>query len=167
MSLIIDGYNLIHATGMLSRGVGPGSLERARNSLLGFLTRSLDPAELARTKVVFDAKNAPSDLEDTVRIQGMQIYYAKGYDDADELIEELIHADSAPRKLTVVSSDHGVQKVAKRRRATAIDSDKWFQDIRETSHQHPQPDAEPNQDHSPEAVQRWIEVFEKPKDVID
>ena len=30
MALVIDGYNLLHASGILGRGIGPGSLERSR-----------------------------------------------------------------------------------------------------------------------------------------
>jgi hypothetical protein len=42
-------------------------------------------------------------------------------------MEEMIAADHAPRKLTVVSSDHRVQRAAKRRRAIAVDSDVWYE----------------------------------------
>ena len=53
--------------------------------------------------------------------------FASGYENADELIEELIRAESAPRRLIVVSSDHRLHRAAKRRKAQAIDSDQWFQ----------------------------------------
>ena len=42
MSLIIDAYNLLHASGILGKGIGPGGLERSRNALLNFLANTLD-----------------------------------------------------------------------------------------------------------------------------
>jgi len=54
------------------------------------------------------------------------VKFSIGHADADELIEQLIRRDSTPRRLTVVSSDHRLQRAAKRRKAHAIDSDKWF-----------------------------------------
>ncbi len=52
--------------------------------------------------------------------------FASRDEDADTVIEQLIAAESAPKRLTVVSSDHRLQRAAKRRRATAVDSDRWF-----------------------------------------
>ena len=48
MALIIDGYNLLHASGILGRGIGPGGLERSRSALLNFLAESLDERQLDR-----------------------------------------------------------------------------------------------------------------------
>ena len=62
MSLIIDGYNLMHAAGIVGRGAGPGFLERSRLAVLNFVVESLEPAALATTTVVFDARQAPPGL---------------------------------------------------------------------------------------------------------
>ena len=126
MATLIDGYNLLHATGILGRNVGPRTLERARSALLGFLAASLTESERADTTVVFDAANAPPGLPHEQHHQGIRVLYAVGYPDADGLMEELIHADSSPRRLVVVTSDHQIQRAATRRRATAIDSDRWY-----------------------------------------
>jgi len=56
----------------------------------------------------------------------MTIRYATDYPDADTLIEELIQQHDAPRRLLVVSSDHRIQRAARRRRAGFIDSDLWY-----------------------------------------
>jgi hypothetical protein len=56
----------------------------------------------------------------------MTVRYASDYEDADELLEELIAAHHVPRSLVVVSSDHRVQRAARRRRAAFFDSDQWF-----------------------------------------
>ena len=128
MSLLIDGYNVLHVVGILGRGVGPGSLERSRLALLNFLAESLAEEELARTAVVFDAHDAPAGLPRTMRHRGLTVHFASRYEDADALIEELIRADSAPRRLTVVSSDHRIQRAA-RPRARAVNSDVWYAEM--------------------------------------
>jgi len=127
MALIIDGYNLIHAAGIVGRGVGPGSLERSRLALLNFVVESLEPAALATTTVVFDAQNAPPGLPRELSHRGIRVRFAAGYTSADELIEELIEENTAPRRLTVVSSDHRLHRAARRRKAHAIDSDRWYE----------------------------------------
>ncbi len=129
MPLLIDGYNLLSAVGILGRGVGPGSLHRARLALLNFLAESLEPQEISRTTVVFDAADPPPGLPRTVDHRGLSVRFASQYEDADTLIEELIRADSAPRRLTVVSSDHRLQRAARRRRARAVDSHVWYGEI--------------------------------------
>jgi predicted RNA-binding protein with PIN domain len=126
MALLVDGYNLLNAVGIVARGIGPGTLERARLALLNFLAESLDEAEVAQTTVVFDAADAPRGLPRLVEHRGLTVRFAAGYEDADALIEELIRAESAPRRLTVVSSDHRVQRAARRRKAKAVDSQLWY-----------------------------------------
>jgi uncharacterized protein len=128
MPLLIDGYNLLHATGIVGRGIGPGSFERSRLAMLNFLAESLDPAELPRTTIVFDAHEA-SGLPQVVEHRGIRVRFAAKYESADDLIEELIRADSAPRRLVVVSSDHRIQRAARRRRAKTLDSDVWYADL--------------------------------------
>jgi uncharacterized protein len=129
MPILIDGYNLLHATGITGRSGGPGGLERSRLALLNFLAASLEPGDLPHTTVVFDAHEAPSGLPRVVQHQGLTVRFAARYESADELIEELIRGDSAPRRLVVVSSDHRIQRAAKRRKAKAIDSDVWYAEL--------------------------------------
>jgi predicted RNA-binding protein with PIN domain len=126
MALLIDGYNLLHVTGLVGR-VGSG-LQGSREALLRFLAAAIEPKELRDTTVVFDAAEAPPGLPRTVTHEGMTIRYASDYDEADALIEELIAANNVPRSLTVVSSDHRLQRAARRRRAPFVDSDVWFAD---------------------------------------
>jgi uncharacterized protein len=129
MPLLIDGYNLLNVAGILARGVGPGGLERARLALLNFLAESLEPEEVTHTTVVFDAREAPPGLPRTTAHHGLTVRFAAKDEDADTLIEELIRRDSAPRRLTVVSSDHRIQRAAHHRRAKGIDSDVWYAEV--------------------------------------
>jgi predicted RNA-binding protein with PIN domain len=126
MALLIDGYNLLHVTGLVGRA-GSG-LQGSREALLRFLGAAVDGAERSETTIVFDAAEAPPGLPRTTTHEGMTVRYASDYEDADALIEELIAASHAPRALTVVSSDHRIQRAAHRRRAPFVDSDAWFAD---------------------------------------
>ncbi len=164
MALLIDGYNLLHASGILPRGVGPSTLERARGALLNFLVESLEPDELRGATAVFDARTAPPGLPRIVDHRGLRVHFALQIRAiADELIEKLILADSSPRKLIVVSSDHRLQRAARRRRATPIDSDVWYAEVlkRRIARQKPAViDApKPPGPLSPSEVSYWLGKF--------
>jgi hypothetical protein len=163
MALIIDGYNLLHASGILPRGIGPGTLERARAALLNFLVESLDTAELAKAVVVFDARAAPQGRPRLVTHRGLRVHFAPNPGDADALIEQLILDNHSPRQLIVVSSDHRLQRAAKRRRAHAIDSDRWYAEVvqRRASRQQRGDDepAKPAGPLSDYEVARWLGQF--------
>jgi predicted RNA-binding protein with PIN domain len=166
MALIIDGYNLLYATGLGGSGAGPGGLERSRLALLNFLVQSLNAAELPGTTVVFDARQAPPGLPRTLGYRGMTVRFAAGYDSADELIEELIRADTSPRRLTVVSSDHRLHRAARRRRAKAVDSDVWFTEIekrRATIPREVELPAKPAQT-PPSELEFWLKQFDDESD---
>jgi predicted RNA-binding protein with PIN domain len=163
MALIIDGYNLLHAAGILGGGVGSGGLERSRLAMLNFVAESLDDRQRTTTSIVFDARNAPRGLPRVLEHRGMTVLFATAYETADELIEELIRADSAPRRLVVVSSDHQVQRAARRRRAKAIDSDRWYAEtIRQRAARHqssPAPLLKPAEATLGE-VEYWLAQFD-------
>lgn len=161
MSLLIDGYNLLNAVGIVGRKAGPGGLERSRLALLNFLAESLDPNQVARTTVVFDAAHAPPGLPRVVEHRGLTVRFAAGYEDADTLIEQMIRAESAPRQLTVVSSDHRLQKAARRRKAKPVDSDVWYAEvIHERRRRQPAPSVpRPQVPLSEREVAQWLEQF--------
>lgn len=126
MNLLIDGYNLLHVTGIFGKGSGPGMFQRSREAFLRFLAASLDDKQRPNTTIVFDAADAPPGLPSTLDHEGILVRYARDYPDADSLIEELIQQASVPRRLLVVSSDHRIQRAARKRRAHSIDSDAWY-----------------------------------------
>lgn len=166
MSIIIDGYNLLHAAGIIGRGVGPGGLERSRLALLNFLVESLPPEQIARTVVVFDAREAPYGAPRTTQHRGLTVRFASKYPDADSLIEELISLDSAPKTLTVVSNDHRLHRAARRRKATPVDADVWFGEVirqRRERQEQPQP-AKPQGTFSEDEVRFWLDQFSQPRD---
>lgn len=127
MYTIVDGYNLIFQCGLEGRSRNSSALERARDRLIAMILMAVPAEELARITIVYDAKRLPiKETEIVSSKQGITVIFAVDYPDADTLIEELILKHSNPKQLTVVSSDHRIQKAALRRKATPIDSDVWL-----------------------------------------
>ena len=138
-------------------------------ALLNFLAASLAPADVARTTVVFDAAGGPPPgLPQTIVHQGLCVRFSRGYTSADELIEELVRQDSAPRRLTVVSSDHRLRRRAQRRKARAIDSDLWYREIVEQRGQRqldsPDDPAKPVKGDRPGELEYWLARFDQQAD---
>ncbi len=161
--LLIDGYNLLYATDIIGQGSNAGTLQASRQALLDFLVDALSEDLLERAIIVFDAKDPPPGLPRQVKQEELRIHYATGFPNADQLLKEYIEIHTAPRQLLVVSSDHEVQRAARRRRATSVDSDIWYRKIRtqqNDSHRprggvHDKPAGPP----SAAEVQRWVEEF--------
>ena len=136
VKLLIDGYNLLEAAGQFGSAAGFGTLESARLALLDFLVANLSVADARRTMVVFDAAAAPPGLPATIVHEGITVQFSRRKGTADDLIEELIETVADPRNLTVVSSDHRVQRAARRRRATPVDSETWVRQMRQQAAGH-------------------------------
>ena len=119
MLYLIDGYNLLHAMGVLGGRVGPQGLAKARLSLLGLLRGALDK-EASSVTVVFDAAGAPPGATDDQEHQDIHVRFASEHPQADDLIESMIRETPTPKQLTVVSDDHRIQKAAQRARCLAV-----------------------------------------------
>jgi hypothetical protein len=137
MRYLIDGYNLLHALGLLHGRTGPHSLERARRALLGYLsqTRSSQAGEVT---IVFDAAHGPLHRAAQQEHQGLHILYTRDCQ-ADDLIEDLIQREATPRQLTIISDDHRVQQAGRRRHCLVL----GCLDYVEQMSQPPRPKAEP------------------------
>ena len=164
MALLIDGYNLLHVTGIFDHGKGPGGFQRTRDALIRFLIASIEEKQHKRTTVVFDAAQAPSGLPAKVSHGQITVRYAKGYPDADTLIEEIIEQHRSPRSLVVVSSDHRIQRAARRRGADYIDSDLWYAKLRRQQRMRDQGQKQirpekPSGKLSESEINYWLEEF--------
>lgn len=138
MLILIDGYNVIAPVAPPAVGVSDW-LHQERLRLLNRLADHL-PAQLAQqTSVVFDAAGqhavdqrqwrghaVSAGRGSRFRHRQIDVRFAVGYAEADDLIEELIRRHHSPKRLTVVSSDHRLQQAARRRGALAVDSAAWL-----------------------------------------
>lgn len=129
MLLLIDGYNLLHATDLFGAGELAGTLRGSREALVSFLSSRMTAKERRGTVIVFDAKDAPPGLPDRYEQAGLDLRFARDYPDADAMIEAILEPLRSARGLTVVSGDRRVQRAARSRGAKPIDSDEWFADL--------------------------------------
>lgn len=170
--LILDGYNIVAPIAGPGRRPTPDWLERERNQLLSRLRQHLPSHVRQRTCVVFDAANPPSGVTDRYTVDGIDVRFSVGYREADDLIEEIIRAHSAPKRLAVVSSDHRIQNSARQRGATVFDSQAWLDDLvddrvglapslrkRAGEGSGASQPAKPIEEVAPEAVEDWLREF--------
>ena len=158
MTLIIDGYNLLHASGVFGTDRGPRGFEQSRLALLDLLVGWLGP-EAADCLVVFDAARAPDGLPGRFVHGGIRVWFAREYPDADSLIEELVADDDAPGSLVVVSGDRRLQAAARRRRAVAIGPEEWIAKRRALERAARRPGETKPPPPDPSAVDAWKRYF--------
>ena len=148
VGLLIDGNNLMHALRKAGADAGRGMLCR----LLGDL-----PAGRERVCVVFDGPPPSRDLAGQLSGDRIEVHYS-GPRKADEIIAEEIAADSAPRRLTVVSTDRQVRRQARRRRCRVRLSEEFAELLLRGRPARP-PAAEPPEKRrglTPEQTEAWM-----------
>jgi len=182
VQILIDGYNLLFTAGFEGRNRSRGWLGQARQRLIKHLEANLKPDVIANTLVVFDVsadvmKDRDRELDqfagpNTVKPSnsGIQVAFAFGFEEADDMLENLIRKHSSPKNLTVVSSDHRIRKCAMTRRAISIGSDEFLDrlerpdsDLHAVSQSASEPiDDKPGRDDlklSESEVQQWLRAF--------
>lgn len=163
MALLIDGYNLLNVTGIFAAAGRGTELHRTRLALLNFLSKVIGKRERAQTMIVFDAAEAPPGLPQTTIHDGITVHFARRNSDADEMIEDLLEQCAAPRSLLVVSSDHRVQRAARHRGASFIDSEKWYAEqvaaLRHSQLTTNDGSAKPTGELTAEELKYWLREF--------
>ncbi len=161
MLYLIDGYNLLHALGLMRKRMGPDGLEKARQNLLGVLHGSFG-AESASVTVVFDAAHPPPNVPAEIEYHGLRVRFAVGQPTADDLIETLIHQASAPRQLTVISDDRRIKDAARRKHCLVQGCGEFLEELQRR--RKPPPARPEEQPAKPSGVSRaetqhWLAEF--------
>ena len=162
MALLIDGYNLLHVTSIFGPPGAGTELHRTRLAFLNFLASSLNKRERKVTTIVFDGAGAPPGLPESLLHDGITVRFARRHSNADEMIEEMLETWRNPRALTVVSSDHRVQRAARHAGATFVDSERWYTDIKSTLRARNAAESErakPSGRPTPEELDYWVSEF--------
>lgn len=158
---LVDGYNLLHAMGVLLGTVGPHGLERARLRLQGMLAGSFDQ-EAGRVTIVFDAAHAPRGVAAEQVYKGVHIQFAVGYDEADDLIEVLLSRHGRPKQLVVVSDDHRLQTAARRKQAQPMSCAEFLDELQSWRRRRttaPAATPEKCEKVTQDEARRWLEEF--------
>jgi len=112
-------------------------------------------------EVVFDGAGPP-DKGVFDGVTHMEIFFSGFNKDADTVIEEKLLADTASRRLTVVSSDRRLRLAAAARRAAALKSDLfWNLVLKELRRKKPQKrEPEEKRDGLTESeTDKWLDMF--------
>ncbi|MGE5258459.1 MAG: NYN domain-containing protein [Hyphomicrobiales bacterium] len=118
MHIIIDGYNLIRQSKVLSR-LDRQDIARGREALIRQLAayRRLKPH---RITVVFDGIRAPELSPPRDRVQGVTIVFSRGGEPADAVIARMARQER--EQAMVVSSDLAITRASEACGAAVIDS---------------------------------------------
>ncbi len=93
---------------------------------------------------------------------GVQAIYSGKTRTADSLLIQILKAHSAPKQLTVVSSDRQIFNAAAARKAKAITSQAFIRDVHRLSlptSSKPQSTGKPRGQLTPNQVQDWLKAF--------
>lgn len=123
MLFLIDGYNLlrsIHKTDEESESVTDVLLCRTIARYLCAIGQ--------KGEIIFDGIGPP-DKTGFDNIRNLEVIFSGRSLDADTVIEDKITADTAPKRLTVVSSDRRCRDAAKRRKAVSLKSEAFWLEI--------------------------------------
>jgi len=123
MPIIIDGYNLL-------RSVQKGSedFESLSDIQLCQIVDRFLKLTGEKGEIVFDGIG-PRDKSRFDNISNLEVFFAGVGSDADTVIEDKIKASTAPRRLTVVSNDRRIAKAARARKATAVKSQVFWNNL--------------------------------------
>jgi predicted RNA-binding protein with PIN domain len=113
--LIIDGYNLLHSV--------KGLLEQA-GEITDVQICKIVGEYLYRTKgkgsIIFDGIG-PRDKSVFNNLFNLEVVFSGANREADDVIEKLILQNTAPKNLSVISSDRRLKTAAGKRKAKAVD----------------------------------------------
>lgn len=166
MRWLVDGYNVMHAAGIVDSKMGRERFRKARRRFLDHLASTLGDLT-AETTVVFDANKPPADFPIESIYRRITVVFALSDPSADARIERILASHSTPKALTVVSNDREVRQAATRRKARALKADEFLDRLPTLAFERRRP-AVPTPD--PEAVRNapalddaeaayWQEVF--------
>lgn len=116
MPYIIDGHNLLHSIQKITEGSESISEVRLCRIISEYLKLTGQKGE-----IVFDG-TGPRDKSGFDNINNLEVFFAGLSSDADTVIESKIKASSAPKRLTIVSTDRRLRDAARSRKATGIKS---------------------------------------------
>lgn len=156
MHLIVDAFNVLHAW-----ATGPSS---GGSTEVGSLAGLIGQSRYGSGRVSIVCDGAPFPIHNHDKSHSIRILFAGGGKEADPVIESLISRDTAPRRLTVASSDRRLQKAARKRGSRSLTSEAFLsQIIRDSATPAAKPLRPPFASTTPlppEAVRQWLAEFD-------
>jgi uncharacterized protein len=121
--IIIDGHNLLHTVLKADEGFWAISDVQLCHIIGSYLGQTSQ-----RGEIIFDGIGPP-DKSGFDGIGNLEVFFSGSGSDTDTVIEDKIIANTAPRRLQIVSSDRRLRKAARARKATSIKSEAFWNNI--------------------------------------
>ena len=152
---IIDGHNLLHTIFKLEGDSGATSDVGLCRILGRYFKLTGEKGEM-----IFDG-TGPPDKGGFDNISNLEVFFAGVRSDADTVIEDKISANTAPKRLIIVSSDRRLRKAARIRKATSMKSDVFWNDVqKQLSRKRPEKEpTEKRQGLNQGETEQWLEFF--------
>ncbi|UCG56023.1 MAG: NYN domain-containing protein [Phycisphaerales bacterium] len=152
---IIDGHNLLHSIRKADEKFEPVSDVQLCRSVGMYLKLIGENGE-----IVFDG-TGPPDKRGFAATGNVEVLFAGGGSDTDTVIEDKIAVSTAPKSLSIVSSDRRLRRAALRRRATAIKSEDFWRDVQKQLSRKRRAKEPPAKQHglTESETDRWLEHF--------
>ena len=153
--IIIDGHNLLHSIVKLHEDPG----QTSDVQLCWIISRYLK-AVGETGEIVFDGIG-PRDKSQFDNMANLEVLFAGLGRDADTVIEDKIRANTAPKRLSVVSSDRRLRDAARSRKATSVKSELFWDNLRKQLSQKKsvkEPEAK-RSGLSESETKQWLEFF--------
>lgn len=151
MPVIVDTYNVLHVTGVLPP-------ELAGIDVAGLA--DLIEASRYRAEMVWLVCDGTGRGARSERRERIVTHYTGIRSDADSHIGRMIDGSSTPRRLTVVSSDHRVRRMALRRRCVALSSEAFLGQLASDANRRGKPrEVRPPVPLDQQQVDRWVREF--------
>jgi predicted RNA-binding protein with PIN domain len=157
MPYLFDGYNLLRAIHKIEEFAALSDVQLCR-AISDYLCCIRDHGHL-----VFDGIG-PSDKSAFGEMPCLEIYFSGEKKEADDIIEDKIQDNTAPKSLYVVSSDRRLRTAAAKRKATAVTAENFWQILLTRLEKHAnRPAPEPSQKRhglTERETDLWLDFFE-------
>lgn len=155
MPIIIDGHNLLHSIRKTNEEFESISDVRLCRILDRYLKLTREKGE-----IIFDGIGPP-DKSGFDNLSDLEVLFSGRDSDTDTVIEDKIQVDTAPKRLTIVSSDRRLRKAARTRKATPVKSEDFWKVVeKELSRKRPakEPTAK-RQGLNESETNQWMKFF--------
>ncbi len=139
MPTLIDGHNLFHAV-LRYEEFADMNVDYLCQAISKYLKRIKEKGH-----IIFDGDMPLKHGGIRTNYPSLKVSYCGLQTDADSVIIEKINESTAPKRITVISSDREVANAAKLKKAKAISSDEFWNLLTEKIQQRHRPAPEPEE----------------------
>ena len=126
MPFIIDGHNLLWAVQNLEEA--PSITDIALCRILDSYFGLVNPRRVS-AEIIFDG-SGPLNKSEFETTRNIDVAFSGRASDCDTIIEDRILASTAPKQLTIVSTDRRLRDAATARKATSVKSEDFWDEVK-------------------------------------